>query len=237
MISILFLGFLIGLHHALEADHVAAVSSLVAGTSGLRRILSHGAAWGLGHGLTLLLVGGSAVVLKTEIDGRLADLLECLVGVMLIGLGGQLLHRLWRDRIHFHRHRHDDGTVHFHAHSHRGETRPHRVSQHEHRHYQGGWHRSLVVGLVHGLAGSAALVVLTATSLEGAGAGLAFVLLFGLGSILGMLALSAAIAVPLSFTARRLTLANQGLQACVGLATCIIGVLAIVQTLPGLGAP
>ena len=232
MMSVLLLGFMIGLHHALEADHLAAVSSLVCGKSGIGRIVRHGAIWGAGHTLTLLLVGGGAVLLKTTIDEAFAVRIEFLVGVMLMGLGGHVLYRLWRDRVHVHTHRHADGTIHFHAHSHRGESGAHAASAHDHDHRHTSWLRTLLVGLMHGLAGSAALVVLTASTLDTPVLGLAFIVLFGLGSIVGMAALSMVIALPLSMTARWLTRANFALQAAIGLATLMIGGLVIAQTLP-----
>jgi ABC-type nickel/cobalt efflux system permease component RcnA len=232
MMSVLLLGFMIGLHHALEADHVAAVSSLVCGKSGVGRIMRHGAIWGVGHTVTLLVVGGGAVLLKTTIDETFAVRIEFLVGLMLVGLGGHVLYRLWRDRMHVHTHRHSDGTIHFHAHSHRGDSDDHAASAHDHAHPRTSWPRTLLVGLMHGLAGSAALVVLTASSLDTPVLGLAFILLFGVGSIIGMAALSMVIAFPISMTARWLTRANFGLQAVIGLATITVGGVVIAETLP-----
>lgn len=232
MMSVLFLGFMIGLHHALEADHVAAVSSLVCGKSGVGRIMRHGAIWGVGHTLTLLAVGGGAVLLKTAIDEAFAVRVELLVGIMLVGLGGHVLYRLWRDRVHVHTHRHSDGTTHFHAHSHRGDSDDHAASAHDHAHLRTSWLRTLLVGLMHGLAGSAALVVLTASTLDTPALGLAFILLFGVGSIIGMATLSMVIAFPISMTARWLTRASFGLQAAIGLATVAVGGLVIAETLP-----
>ena len=103
MTSILLLGLLLGMQHALEADHVAAVSSLCTGTRSVRRIAAHGAVWGLGHSLTLLIFAGAAVLLDLRFGETLAQVLEGLVGVMLILLGGQVLVRLWRAGFHFHR--------------------------------------------------------------------------------------------------------------------------------------
>ncbi len=97
------------MQHALEADHVAAVSSLCTGTRSVRRIATHGAVWGLGHSLTLLVFAGTAVLLDLRFGETLAQVLEGVVGVMLILLGGHVLVRLWRARFHFHRHRHADG--------------------------------------------------------------------------------------------------------------------------------
>ena len=127
---------------------------------------------------------------------------------MLVGLGAHVLWRLWRDRVHFHRHGHGDGTVHFHAHSHAGETAPHARAAHAHEH--GFRWRTLLVGLMHGMAGSAALLVLTVSQASSPAVGLGYVALFGIGSMIGMGALSTLIAVPLAVTARWLTFANHG---------------------------
>ncbi len=231
MLSILGLGFLIGMQHALEADHLAAVSSLVSRETSKRRIVAHGAAWGLGHALTLALVVGLALLLGLNLDHRVAAWLEALVGITLIGLGLHLLWRLWRERVHFHAHRHG-GTVHFHAHSHRGENRrTHDPARHDHRHSgRFAWH-ALLVGALHGMAGSAALIVLAAASLRDPWLALGYVLLFGLGSIAGMAALSLVVAVPLAFTARFMTWANRGLQGMIGTATTGFGIWLVAAQL------
>ncbi len=230
MLSILAVGFLIGMHHALEADHIAAVSSIVCGKSGVRRIVRHGAVWGLGHALILSLVGGAAVLLKASIGPDFAVAIELIVGIMLVLLGAHVLYRLWRDRIHVHLHRHADGKMHMHAHSHAGEARPHAHSAHHHAHPDRTWLRTLAVGVVHGLAGTAALLVLTATSLGTPTLGFLYILLFGLGSIAGMAILSAVIAVPLSFTAKSFARAHRGLQGAIGMATIGIGGTIIART-------
>ena len=146
---------------------------------------------------------------------------------MLVGLGAHVLWRLWRDRVHFHRHGHGDGTVHIHAHSHAGETAPHARAAHVHEH--GFRWRTLLVGLMHGMAGSAALLVLTVSQAPSPAAGLGYVALFGIGSMIGMGALSTVIAVPLAVSARWLTWANRGLQGAVGVVTIAIGVVTICR--------
>ncbi|MBT3910116.1 MAG: urease accessory protein, partial [Rhodospirillaceae bacterium] len=190
MTSVLFLGLMIGMQHALEADHIAAVASIAARETTLKRAVTHGAAWGLGHTLTLMAVAGGVVVLGTTIDAQIAAYLEAVVGVMLIGLGGHLLYRLWRDRIHFHVHRHTGGAAHFHAHSHKGEAQAHKKSSHDHTHPRRLPVRTVLVGMMHGLAGSAALLILTASTVDSPALGLIYIALFGIGSIAGMAALS-----------------------------------------------
>jgi High-affinity nickel-transport protein len=228
MFGVLGLGFLLGMQHALEADHIAAVSSIAARRTDIRDIVKHGLTWGLGHTLTLFVFAGAAILLGHAIPEHLARPLETAVGIMLVGLGAHVLWRLWRDRVHFHRHRHGDGTEHIHVHSHVNENIPHRNSAHEHPH--GFRWRSLLVGLMHGMAGSAALLVLAVSQVANPAYGMFYVLLFGIGSMIGMGALSVVIAVPLAVSARWLTFANRGLQGCVGIVTMAIGATTIYST-------
>src|SRR5205085_1625204 len=132
--GVLGLGFLLGMQHALEADHIAAVSSIAARRSEVGDIVRHGLTWGLGHTLTLFAFAGAAILLGHAIPEELARPIESAVGIMLIGLGAHVLWRLWRDRVHFHLHAHGDGTRHIHVHSHANETVPHRHSAHAHEH-------------------------------------------------------------------------------------------------------
>jgi len=228
MFGILGLGFLLGMQHALEADHIAAVSSIAARRSHVADIVKHGLTWGLGHTLTLFIFAGAAILLGHAIPDSVARPIETAVGIMLVGLGGHVLWRSWRDRVHFHRHGHGDGTVHFHAHSHAGETAPHARAAHIHDH--GFRWRTLLVGLMHGMAGSAALLVLAVTQASSPAVGLGYVALFGIGSMIGMGALSTVIAVPIAVSARWLTWTNRSLQGVVGLVTIAIGLNTIVGT-------
>jgi hypothetical protein len=228
MFAVLGLGFLLGMQHALEADHIAAVSSIAARRSDVADIVKHGLTWGLGHTLTLFAFAGAAILLGHAIPDTLARPIETAVGLMLVGLGAHVLWRLWRDRVHFHAHRHGDGISHIHVHSHAGDPAPHKASAHQHAH--GFRWRSLLVGLMHGMAGSAALIVLAVSQVASPAAGMAYVLLFGVGSMLGMGALSVVIAVPLAVSARWLTWANRALQAGVGAITIAIGAMTIYST-------
>ncbi|MCO5131641.1 MAG: urease accessory protein [Xanthobacteraceae bacterium] len=228
MLAFLGLGFMLGMQHALEADHIAAVSSIAARRSQVGDIVKHGLTWGLGHTVTLFLFAGAALVLGKAIPEHVEKPLETAVGIMLVGLGAHVLWRLRRDRVHFHQHGHDDGTRHIHVHSHAGETGSHR--QNPHRHGHGFRWRSLLVGLMHGMAGSAALLVLTVSQAGNAGQGLLYVLLFGIGSMIGMGALSTVIALPIAASAKFLTWANRGLQGAVGVITIGIGLNTIIET-------
>ena len=102
MFGILGLGYLLGMQHALEADHIAAVSWIAARRSEVGDIVKHGLTWGLGHTLTLLVVAGAAILLGRAIPETVARPMETAVGLMLIGLGAHVLWRLWRDHVHVH---------------------------------------------------------------------------------------------------------------------------------------
>ncbi|MGN1285262.1 MAG: urease accessory protein [Bradyrhizobium sp.] len=226
MFGILSLGFLLGMQHALEPDHIAAVSSIAARRTHVGDIVKHGLTWGLGHTLTLFIFAGVAILLGRAIPETVSQPIETAVGVMLVGLGAHVWWRLWRDRVHFHSHSHGD-TTHFHAHSHAAETGPHVSAAHSHAH--GFRWRTLLVGLMHGMAGSAALLVLTVSQAPSPAIGLGYVALFGIGSMIGMGVLSSVIAVPLAASARWLTWANRGLQMAVGAVTIAIGIHSIIE--------
>ena len=228
--GILFLGLLIGMQHALEADHVAAVSSIAARQTKVRNIVTHGAVWGLGHTLTLMALSGGAIAFGLILDEAIANWLELLVGLMLVGLGLNLIYMLIKTKVHFHKHLHKDGTNHFHAHSHQDEETLHGNSSHNHTHPSKLPIRTLLVGMIHGVAGSAALVILTAATVKSAPLGIGYIFLFGLGSIAGMAFLSALIAIPLAWSAKTLTIANTSLQAVIGSATCILGLTVALKS-------
>jgi sulfite exporter TauE/SafE len=228
MISLLLLGLVLGMRHALEADHLAEVASLATRSKGTRGTVVQGAVWGLGHTLTLLAVGGACLLLRAAISERVAAALEGAVGVMLLLLGADVLRRMRQRRVHLHVHRHADGTVHLHAHGHSPEE-AHDPDHHQHAH-EGFPLRALLVGMVHGLAGSAALLLLTLTTLSSAWLGLAYIAVFGIGSIAGMAVLAAVISLPLQGTARRLTGWYNGLEAVIGAGTLMVGAWVLYNT-------
>jgi len=224
METALLLGFLLGLQHALEADHVAAVTSIASRESSVRGMVRHGAVWGLGHALSLAAFSGVAIALGRSIDGRAAAGLEALAGLLLVGLGCAVLVRLRRRRVHFHAHEHRDGTAHFHAHAHAHVSEgAHDGTAHEHVHAGGLPLATFLVGGVHGLAGSAAVIVLATANAATLAAAASLVALFGLGSILGMATLSAVIAVPLRYTARSLGWFHGASHALLGAAPVATG--------------
>jgi len=239
--SVLLIGLLLGLQHATEADHLAAVATLATRSETLGQALRQGLAWGVGHTLTLLAFAGAMLVLGQAVSPAWADLLESAVGLMLVLLGLDVLRRLRRERIHFHLHEHPRAEApalrHFHAHSHRGEG-PHGASPHRHAHPAPWPFRALLVGVMHGLAGSAALVLLSMQAAPGVALGLGYIALFGLGSIAGMALLSVAVAMPLRASARRLTTLHLVMQLAVSLGSIGLGLAMVARlgSLPGLNA-
>lgn len=228
----LLLGMLLGMRHALDADHLAAVATLVTRSRSLSHTLWQGVAWGTGHTITLLLFGGAVLVLGLVLPEKAALGLELAVGVMLVALGAEVLYRLRRKRVHFHAHRHADGAEHFHAHAHEGEPRQHDPDRHQHGHSFPL--RALLVGMVHGMAGSAALILLTLETLRTPALGLVYIALFGIGSIAGMAALSVVIAIPMRMTSQRLGRAYNGLSALVGLGTMLLGCYVTFRSFSGM---
>ena len=220
------LGFVLGMSHAFEADHLAAVVSLSTRARSTADGIRMGVAWGLGHSITLLLVGALVLSVDAVVPESLASALELGVGVMLVVLGLSVWHRLWSRRVHFHVHEHDDGTTHFHAHAH---DRVREAEEHDHAHGLPG--RAVFVGLIHGTAGSAALVLLALEQASSLGSGLLYIAIFGLGSVLGMALLSAAISIPLRWSAGGLTRVHNGVEAVVGAITVGIGCFVILEHL------
>lgn len=223
--SILILGFLLGLKHAVESDHVAAVATIVSGERSVWRSSLVGALWGVGHTTSLTVVGIIVLWLRLGIPQSVGVAVEFVVGVMLVGLGVQALKRAGRTiRLHRHTHAHD-GPVHAHFHLHIGSE-----ATHEHRHVPIPT-RSFWVGVVHGLAGSGALTVMVLAAAPSLLAGLGYVLIFGAGSIVGMLGMSGLIGLPFALTAGRLEVLSVRIQQVAGLGSIAVGVLVAWKTL------
>jgi len=228
MLTLLSLGFVLGMRHALEADHAAAVASLALRNSSMSHTLKQGLAWGMGHTITLLAFSSVVLLLGSVVPARFAQGLECGVGLMLVGLGLDVIRRLRQEQVHFHVHQHPDRPPHVHAHSHKGEARP-TTALHEHPHPHGFPYRALLVGLMHGMAGSAALILLTLHTAISPGQAVGYILVFGLGSTLGMGLLSLVMAIPLWYSSHSLTRIHRGLQTCVGIGTTFLGLAVIYQ--------
>lgn len=206
--SILLVGFVLGLHHAVEADHLAAVSTIVSEKKNLFTATIVGGMWGIGHTISLFAVGLLVIFLKLQITESIEAKLEAVVGLMLVILGINALRKLLTsEKIHAHLHEHG-GRQHVHIHTHRDEkveAAHHRLSP-----------RSVVIGMVHGLAGSAALMLLIVPTIASPAVAIGYILIFGLGSIGGMMVMSLLIGLPFHFTANRFELLNKGIRLCAG---------------------
>ena len=207
-------GSLLGMRHALEPDHLTAVSTLVTGERNRYRAAMLGAFWGLGHTCSLVVVGAVLIVLRTEMPARIADLFELCVAIMLVGLGIRAIVLAIRQGplgpTHTHHHGH---TVHSHA----GAT-PHV--------HVGRWtlaRRPLLVGAVHGLAGSGALTALDLATLTSTTARITYMALFGAGSTLGMAILSGLLGWPLAKIGANRTM-TRALSVTVGCLSIGLGI-------------
>jgi high-affinity nickel permease len=200
--QILALGFVLGMAHATDADHVVAVATIVSERRSVRAAARVGALWGVGHTLTVMLFGGAILALKLTIPPAVGLSLELGVALMLLGLGGRALVRA---RAEAQRHDHPE-VAETHAHVH-ALGLPHRHGSHA---APRGTLESLAVGLVHGLAGSAAVALAVLTQVGEARLGLGYLALFGLGTIVGMMLVTTAVAFP--FVARWAPLARHRAQ-------------------------
>ena len=215
--SLLSLGFLLGLKHALDADHVAAILTIATENRTFWRSSLIGFCWGVGHTVILLVVGTAVLLFKLTIPSAWAKLFEVAVGVMLVGLGMSVAFALWRERVHLHAHWHEHGEQHRHLHSHSGGA------HHDHLHRFRLEYKSLAVGMVHGLAGSAALLLLVLATVPSLGVGLVYILVFGAGSILGMVFLATAMSIPFAMSAERTARVHQTLRAAAALFSIVLG--------------
>lgn len=208
------LGSLLGVRHALEPDHLAAVSTLVTEERSSLKAAWLGACWGFGHTLSLVVVGALLVVLRAEMPERVTDLFEFGVAVMLIGLGGRAIYQAVSQGA--------SGPIHTHHHGAVVHTHPTGAA---HVHI-GSWtlaRRPLLIGAVHGLAGSGALTALVLATLPSTLAQLTYMMLFGLGSTIGMAALSGLLGLPLARLGAHRGVAR-AVSVSVGCLSIILGV-------------
>lgn len=230
------LGLFLGMRHATDPDHVIAVTTIVARQRTPGGAAAIGAAWGVGHTLTLLAVGGGIIVFGWVIPPRVGLSTELSVGVMLILLGvANLKGVLGRMRDvgakratgggHLHSHAHGHGDyVHTHLHAHEPDAHPHASDQtplgrlDRHLGVFGPYRfvRPLVVGTVHGLAGSAAVALLVLTTIRDPKWAVLYLLIFGVGTILGMMLMTAVIVLPFAYTGKQVARWNEGLRAASG---------------------
>jgi ABC-type nickel/cobalt efflux system permease component RcnA len=223
LLAALVLGIILGLRHALDPDHLVAVSTIVGEYKNPLKSFWIGVSWGLGHTTTLFLIGIVIIGLRLSIPDRLALLLEFIVAIMLVALGGQVIYKLRKKKVHQHVHSHEERAhQHFHFHA--------QAPVHTGRdHNAGGVGRpflrkkSYFIGTVHGLAGSAALTLLVLASIDSPLAGMVYILLFGLGSVLSMGVMTIFISLPFVFSANRLPNLNRLIQGGAGVLSILFG--------------
>jgi ABC-type nickel/cobalt efflux system permease component RcnA len=223
--SLLDFGFVLGLKHAIDADHLAAVSTIASERRSLLSSSLVGALWGLGHTISLVIAGIAVIFLHLQISERATQALELCVGVMLVGLGVSALRKLARGG-HFHIHVHEHGG-HLHAHPHMHDG-AHEEEAHTHHGLRFGA-RPLLIGIVHGLAGSAALMLLVLTTITSPVIALLYIVLFGVGSIGGMMVMSTLFALPARFTVTRFKRVNFALRGLAGLFSLSFGLFMVYE--------
>lgn len=215
IVGILSLAFGLGLMHALDADHIMAVSGLSSLRGGYRDTLRFCLRWALGHGLVLMLVGAAVMGLGMAIPADVSHYAEQLVGLVLILIGLYVLWDLLRRRAHFHFHAHEDLPAHAHWHRHA----PHQDSQ-PHRHQHG----AVMVGMLHGTAGSAPLLALLPLSVQSSPlVGLSYLLVFGAGVLAAMLVFGGALSGLFRYVTSWGTRAMRLLRATVALGSIGFG--------------
>jgi hypothetical protein len=225
ILSLLGLGFVLGLKHALDADHLAAVSTMATERRSLLSSSLIGVWWGLGHSLSLLIAGLLVMLLHLQIGPRTEAALEFCVGIMLIVLGANALRKLIRGgTVHMHAHEHEG---HWHMHPHVHEKSP-ADAPHTHHGLKTGA-RPLLIGMVHGMAGSAALTLLVLATISSTVVGLLYIAIFGVGSIGGMAIMSTVFALPSKLNARRFGKMNFAFRGLAGLASLGLGAFTVYQ--------
>ncbi|WP_201319340.1 sulfite exporter TauE/SafE family protein [Paenibacillus sp. EPM92] len=207
---VMLLGFILGMKHALEPDHIIALSTIASRSKSLWRSSLTGVFWGIGHTSTLFVIGLLLILLKLELSLRLSLSLEFLVGIMLVYLGFSTVISFQRKKIHNHEHQHD-GIPHHHFHE-----------KHEHSHSSFSYIKSTMIGMIHGLAGSAAMVLLVMSTVSSVWKGIVYILVFGLGTVSSMLIFTTIIGLPFVLSVKKRNL-NTKLILATGALSALFG--------------
>ncbi len=222
-LATLLVGFALGLRHSTDADHIAAVSTLVSTARDARHGIRIGALWGLGHLLTVFFFGSLLVALRVELAPQVEWALELLVAFVLIWLGVRTIRNCFAGRYHFHSHQHgphEHAHLHFHEHSEPGHS--HDTHAFAAARHASGDRQSLLVGMAHGLAGTTGLALLVLSSISSRLVGVLYLIVFGAGALTGMIAFSALLGMPLARAAKRLGWLV-ALRLAAGTASAVLG--------------
>jgi ABC-type nickel/cobalt efflux system permease component RcnA len=219
LLAVAGISLVLGFRHAFEPDHLAAVSTLATRQGSLRDAARLGAAWGVGHTASVAVVTLLLIAFGLRLPQRLWPAADFLVGLLLVTLGGMVLLRYARGRWHMHRHTHGESAAHLHLHSHEHDV------GHAHAHARWDARRSLGFGLLHGLAGSGAIVVLLVATVPTRAAQLAYLAAFGAGTVLGMLSVSLALTGMVRAASRRGVFWATALHLGSAAASVTVGVL------------
>ncbi len=249
LLSILAVGFFLGMRHATDPDHVIAVTTIVSNQRNSMRAALIGAFWGVGHTLTIFVVGAGIILFNLVIPVRVGLSMELCVAVMLIVLGlmnitgflrsmpaGSIYSEVGDKVTHSHPHSHGD-YIHSHPHAHQPEAHPHAPNQ-----TPLGWLdrmfgrvgvyqylRPFVVGVVHGLAGSAAVALLVLTTIRNMNWAIAYLLIFGVGTIAGMMLITMSIASAFTMVGKGRQKFSHRLALASGLLSLAFGLLVAYQ--------
>ena len=219
MLTSLTLGFTIGLMHAFDPDHLVAMSTMVSRERSIRRSSMLGAMWGLGHTTSLALMGLAVLALQLTIPPSLSKGMEFAVAMMIVALGGHLIWRTAKDlKVHKHSHFHDDSPTHAHVHLHNQSN-----LTDQHHHVPRSNAKTFAIGIIHGLAGSAALTLAVMATMTSTMQGVLYILIFGLGSIGGMLLMSAIMSMPFAFLGKWVSGWQRPAQGMIGMLAVSFG--------------
>jgi ABC-type nickel/cobalt efflux system permease component RcnA len=227
IIFILLTGLGLGLAHSLDPDHVVAVSTLLCNNKSLRKSVTSATVWGIGHSAVLFIIGLLVLTLSVVIPSSVLKLFDCVAGVLLIILGAFVLSTLIAERIHpdqiMHEHTHSHTHSHQHSHSHDHASDNHHGNAH--------LHKSALTGALQGLGGSAALMLVTLSTVNSVEIGLVFICLFGAGVILGMVGIATLVGSVLVYTASNLEKVHKLIKSLTGSVSIVFGIVIILYAL------